>query len=204
MTGMVRKSCRNTAYGRAAAAGLVAMATGVLAAPALADDGAGPAAGMGLTLDAGAQPPGPGQELTLRATLANGGGGAVEGALLAQHVPESLEIVEVGGDGVVKDGIVNWRVAVPAGEETAYTVRVRVPEDAEGRERLTSTACLLLDRDSDPAMCASDTVVVAETTVAGRASEYMDRDGLVRAAGVALLAGLAWALWRRRSASVRG
>ncbi|WP_150242563.1 hypothetical protein [Nocardiopsis quinghaiensis] len=215
MTGTVRKNWRNAAYGRAVAAGLVAV--GVLAAPALAEDdgsggaprtrlagGADPAAGMGLTLDAGAQPSSPGREFTLRTTLANGDGGTVEGALLAQHVPGSLEIVEVGGDGVVKDGIVNWQVAVPAGEESVYTVRVRVPEEARGRERLTSTACLLLDRDSEPAMCASDAVVVTETTVAGRMSEYMDRDGLLRAAGVALLAGLAWMLWRRRSASGRG
>ncbi|OKI20184.1 hypothetical protein A6A08_23485 [Nocardiopsis sp. TSRI0078] len=210
---MVRKS-RNTVYGRAVAIGLVA--AGVFAAPALAADRSGEAPqvrlaggvdqapGMGLTLDAGAEPPRPGQELTLRTTLANGNGDAVEGALIAQHVPESLEIVEVGGDGVVKDGIVNWQVAVPAGEESVYTVRVRVPEGAKGRERLTSTACLLLERDADPATCASDTVVVREATVAWRMSEYMDRDGLLRAAGAALLAGLAWVLWRRRSAAGRG
>jgi hypothetical protein len=151
-----------------------------------------------LFLDSG-EAPRPGQEFTLRTTVANG---PVEGALLAQHVPEDLEIVEVGEEGVVRDGIVNWQVTVPAGEEAVYTVRVRAPEGAG--ERLTTTACLLLERDAAPASCASDTVVVAEGAAMSRVSEYASPADLLRAGGVALAAWLAWMLWRRRRALSRG
>ncbi|WP_159941129.1 MULTISPECIES: hypothetical protein [unclassified Nocardiopsis] len=207
---MAQKYRGNRAYGRTAAVGLAA--AGALAAPAYAADEfrgveqvpsppADQGARVGLVLEADAKPPRPGQEVTLRTTVANDDAEPVEGALLAQHVPTAVEIVEVGGDGVVNEGIVNWNVDVPAGEEAVYTLRVRAPE---GGERLTSTACLLLDRNSDPTACASDTVDVTEATVAWRVSEFTDRDGLLRAAGAAALAGLAWVLWRRRRAAGRG
>ncbi|WP_241480301.1 DUF4139 domain-containing protein [Nocardiopsis halotolerans] len=172
----------------------------VFAVPAFAAQATGP----GLVVDAGAQPPRPGQEFALRTTVTNGGGAPVTGALLAQHVPEVMEIVEVEGDGVVREGIVNWQVDVPAGEEAVYTVRVRAPEGEDARERLTSTACLLLERDSDPTACASDTVVPAEGTVMSRVSEYVEPAGLLRAAGVALVLGLVWILWRRVAVVRRG
>lgn len=211
MAGVVRRSRRSTVYGWMVAVGVM---VGVSAIPAYADDGgegmpqvppgggAGPDARIELLLETGAGPSRPGHELTLRTTVTNKDGEDVEGALLAQHVPEALEILEVGEEGVVNEGIVNWRVAVPAGEKSEYTVRVRIPEEVGGRERLMSTACLLLDRTAEPAACASGTVVVTEATVAGRMSEYANVGGLLRIAGVAVVAvvaGLMWVLWRRRS-----
>lgn len=181
----------------ALAAGLAV--AGALCAPAFADAETAEEEGrVELFLDAG-EAPRPGQEFTLRTTV---NGGPVKGALLAQHVPEELEIVEVGGEGVVRDGIVNWQVTVPAGEEAVYTVRVRAPEGAG--ERLTSTACLLLERDADPAACASDTVLLAEAAAMSRVSEYTGPADLLRIGGAALAAGLAWMLWRRRRALPHG
>lgn len=209
MTRDDRESWRNAGSGRvgAAVAGLVV--AGVCAAPALADGGDGEpseaSAGSGaeqaalveLSLAAGDEPPGPGEELTLRTTVANSDDVPVRDALLAQHIPGEMEIVEVGGDGVVEEGIVNWRVDVPSGEGVEYTVRVRMAEGTEDGERVMSTACLLLDRDAEPAACASDTVVVADSTVLSRASEMIDRSTLVRAAGAAVVLGLVWFMWRQ-------
>ncbi|MDT0328749.1 hypothetical protein [Nocardiopsis lambiniae] len=188
-------------------AGLLAVAPAALADPdrgrAEADPSAaapGQEAFVGLSLVAeGGGTPLPGHEVVLRTTVANGDPeGEVRDAHLAQHVPDDLEVVEVDGEGVLAGGIVNWRVDVPAGGEQVYTVRVRVGEDTEGTERLMSTACLLLERDADPTACASDTVVVASPTVMSRMSEAMNGGTLARMAGVALLVGLGWAVWRRR------
>ncbi|MFL1444613.1 MULTISPECIES: hypothetical protein [unclassified Nocardiopsis] len=199
------------------AAGLVAAVVGaglVAAAPAaLADTGRAadappaakaaepPEAFVALSLAVEGEAPLPGHETVLRATVANGDpDGELRGAQLAQHVPDDLEVLEVGADGVLEGGIVNWRVDLPAGGERDYTVRVRVREDARGAERLMTTACLLLERDADPTACASDTVVVASPTVLSRVSEAVDGAMLFRVAGAALLVGLGWLVWRRRAA----
>lgn len=152
---------------------------------------------VGLTLSGPDRSPVPGEEVVYRATVANGSGVAVEGGLLAQHVPEPLEVLDVGEGGRVEEGIANWRVDVPEEGQGVYTVRVRVPEDAEAGERVVSTACLLLDRNAEPSACASDTLLVAERTVLARMGELVDRDGLVRAVGVGVLMVLVWLLWRQ-------
>ena len=156
---------------------------------------------VGLTLVVEGEAPLPGHEAVLRATVANGDQKrAVSGAQLAQHVPDGLEVLEVGADGVLEGGIVNWRVDVPAGAERDYTVRVRVREDAQEEERLMSTACLLLDRNADPTACAGDTVVVASPTVMSRVSAVLDGALMARVAGAVLLMGAGWLVWRRRAA----
>ncbi|WP_306370886.1 hypothetical protein [Nocardiopsis sp. CC223A] len=198
---------RRLAAGMAAVvgAGLVVSAPAALAdvgraayAPSAAEP---PEAFVGLSLAVEGEAPLPGHEMVLRATVANGDpGGAVSGAQLAQHVPDDLEVLDVGAGGVLEGGIVNWRVDVPAGGERDYTVRVRVREDAQGAERLMTTACLLLDRNADPTACASDTVVVAPPTVLSRVSEAVDGALLTRVVGAALLVGLGWLVWRRRVA----
>lgn len=188
-----------------AGVGLVAWAPAALAdsdraahAPSAVES---PEAFVGLSLAVEGEAPLPGREAVLRATVANGDSEEeVSGAQLAQHVPDDLEVLEVGAGGVLEDGIVNWRVDVPAGGERDYTVRVRVREDAQGAERLMSTACLLLDRDADPTACASDTLVVAPPTVLSRVSAAVDGALLARVAGAALLLGLGWLVWRRRMA----
>lgn len=185
----------------AVGAGLVAAAPAAGSAAHAPSDASPPEAFVGLSLVVEEAAPLPGHETVLRTTVANGDASEeVSGAQLAQHVPDALEIVEVGGEGVLEGGIVNWRVDVPAGGERDYTVRVRVREDARGAERLMSTACLLLERNADPAACASDTVVVASPTVLSRVSEAVDGALLGRVAGAALLVGLGWLVWRRRVA----
>lgn len=185
----------------AVGAGLVAAAPAAGSAAPAAPAPTPPEAFVALSLAAEEAAPLPGHETVLRATVANGDPDeGVSGAQLAQHVPDDLEILEVGGGGVLEGGIVNWPVDVAAGSERDYTVRVRVREDAVGAERLMSTACLLLERDADPAACASDTVVVASPTVLSRASEAVDGAMLLRVAGAALLVGLGWLVWRRRMA----
>lgn len=140
----------------------------------------------------------PGEEVVLRTTVANGDSAPVEGALLAQHVPEGMEVLEVGQGGMVEEGIANWGVGVPAGGESDHTVRVRITEDAAVDEHLMSTACLLLDRDAEPAACASDTVRVTERSAA--LGGLADRATLIRSVGAGLVLVLVWLLWRRRSA----
>ncbi|WP_026119901.1 hypothetical protein [Nocardiopsis ganjiahuensis] len=150
-----------------------------------------------LALSGPGQPPVPGEEVVYRATVANGGAEPVEGGLLAQHVPEPVEVLDIDQGGMVEEGVANWRVDVPENGESVYTVRVRVPEDAKAGERVVSTACLLLDRDAEPSACASDTLLVADRTVLARVGALVDRDGLVRAAGVGVLMVLVWLLWRQ-------
>ncbi|KOX23618.1 hypothetical protein [Nocardiopsis sp. NRRL B-16309] len=174
--------------------GAVAAGAVVLAATGAAADAQGAPVGLSVSGQDGAAP---GEEVVLRTTVANDGDAPVEGALLAQHVPEGMEVLEVGQGGMVEEGIANWGVGVHAGGESVHTVRVRVTEDAAVDERLTSTACLLLDRDAEPAACASDTVRVTERSAA--LGWPMDRATLVRSVGAGLVLVLLWLLWRRKS-----
>jgi hypothetical protein len=210
---------RGAGFGRRAGGAVAGLVSVVLcAAPALADEegasGSGRERGLpgvlaegaegltetdlvGLSLSGADQPPLPGEEVLYRATVANGGADAVEGGLLAQHVPEPLEVVGLDQGGVMEESVANWRVNVPEDGESVYTLRVRVPEDAQAGERVVSTACLLLDRDAEPTACASDTLLVADPTVLSRVGEAVDREGLLRAVGVGALMLLVWLLWRQ-------
>lgn len=152
---------------------------------------------VGVTLSGAGRPPTPGEEFVYRVTVTNEGGAAVEDGLLAQHVPEPLEVLEVGQDGLVEEGVANWRVDVPEGGESVYTVRVGVPEETPREARMVSTACLLVERDAEPSACASDTLLVAEPTMLSRVGEVFDREGVVRAVGVGALMLLVWLLWRQ-------
>ncbi|MFE3461149.1 hypothetical protein ACFXKD_26695 [Nocardiopsis aegyptia] len=178
--------------------GAVAVGAVVLAATGAAADEQAAPVGVSVSGEDGEDGAAPGEEVVLRTTVTNGGGAPVEGALLAQHVPEGMEVVEVGQGGMVEEGIANWGIGVPAGGESVHTVRVRVAEDAAVDERLMSTACLLLDRDAEPAACASDTVRVTERSAA--LGWPADRATLVRSVGAGLVLVLLWLLWRRRSA----
>lgn len=189
MARSVRVGARLAAAGCAAALGAA-----VPGAPALADGAALPESPLGLVLEA--EEVAPGGEAVLRTTVSNSGPEAVEDAHLAQHVAEGLEIVEADGGGLIADGIVNWRVGVPGGEEAVYTVRVRPAEHAG--ESTASTACLLLEGEDDPTVCASDAVAVTEPAVLSRASGKVDPAMVAGGAGVALAAGTGWLLWRRR------
>lgn len=197
----VRGRGRTRGAGRTVAGAVAgAAAAALLVAPASAEgqgEGASEAAPVGLVLSGAPQPPPAGEEFVYRATVAGGEGEAVEGGLLAQHVPEPLEVVEVGQGGVLEEGVANWRVEVPAGGESEFTVRVRVPEGAGEEARVVSTACLLLDRDAEPSACASDTLLVAESTVLSRVGAAIDREGVLRAVGVGVLMLLVWLLWRQ-------
>ncbi|MFE9246526.1 hypothetical protein [Nocardiopsis sp. NPDC006938] len=205
---MTRVACgtdRRDACGRRVAGVAAGLVVAVLcAAPAVADGGgAGDTGTVGLSLSGADPAPLPGDEVVYRATVVNGGGDPVERGLLAQHVPEPLVVGEVGQGGIVEEGVANWLVDLPEGGEGLYTVRVLVPEDAEPGERVVSTACLLVDRDAEPVACASDTLVVGDHTVASRVGALVDRDGLVRAAGVGVLMLLVWLLWRQWGAARR-
>lgn len=142
--------------------------------------------------------PGPGEEVLFRATVVNGADEPIEGALLAQHVPEDMEIVEVGQGGVVEQGIANWVVDVAAERDAEYTVRARLADDVRPRRQLGSTACLLLERQADPTACATDDLEVSAPTVTSRMGEALDGTGLVRAVGAGLLVLVLWMFWRRR------
>ncbi|PWV57150.1 MULTISPECIES: hypothetical protein [Nocardiopsis] len=205
---MTRVACgtdRRGTFGRRAGGVVAGLVAAVLcAAPAVADSGGfGDADAVRLSLSGVDEPPLPGEEVVYRATVVNGAGVEVEKGLLAQHVPEPLTVQEVGEGGIVEEGVANWRVDLPEEGEGVYTVRVRVAEDAEVGERVVSTACLLLDRDAEPAACASDTLLVGDPTVLSRVGDLMDRDGLVRAVGVGVLMLLVWLLWRQWGASRR-
>ncbi|HJE57152.1 MAG TPA: hypothetical protein K8V84_01360 [Nocardiopsis listeri] len=181
-----------------AVAGVAAAA--LLTAPASADgegEAGADAALVGLALSGAPEPPPAGEEFVYRATIANDGKGEVEGGLLAQHVPEPLEVVEVGQGGVLEEGVANWRVDVPAGGESEFTVRVRLPEGMSEEARVVSTACLLLERDDEPSACASDTLLVAEPTALSKVGAAIDREAVVRAVGVGALMLMVWLLWRQ-------
>ncbi|RKS04590.1 hypothetical protein DFP74_0150 [Nocardiopsis sp. Huas11] len=181
-----------------------AVAVGAVGAVTLVAPGAGAEAGPGdgagrvdvSVSVSGQDAAAPGEEVVLRTTVANGDGAPVEGALLAQHVPEGLDVLEVGQGGMVEEGIANWGVGVAAGGESVHTVRVRVAEDAALDERMVSTACLLVDRDAEPAACASEAVRVTERSAA--LGGLGDRATLVRSVGAGLVLVLVWLLWRRR------
>lgn len=155
---------------------------------------------VGVVLSSDDEPPGPGEEVVFRTIVANEADDPVEGALLAQHVPEDMEIVEVGQGGVVEQGIVNWLVDVAADRDVEYTVRARLADDARPGRQMGSTACLLLERENDPTACATDAVEVSAPTITSRVGEVLDARGLVPAAGAGILILLLWVLWRRREA----
>ncbi|WP_304451109.1 hypothetical protein [Nocardiopsis sp. YSL2] len=169
-------------------------AAALVASGAAADEQAAPVS-LSVSGEDGAAP---GEEVVLRTSVTNGDSAPVEGALLAQHVPEGMEVLEVGQGGMVEEGIANWGVGIPAGGEAHHTVRVRIAEDTAVDERLMSTACLLLDRDAEPTACASDTVLVTERSAA--LGGLADRATLVGSVGAGLVLVLVWFLWRRRGA----
>lgn len=207
-------SVRGRGLGRArerAVAGTVAgVAVVVLSsAPALAEHGEAGTLSTGgdggefdtalveLALSGSERAPLRGEEFTYRVTVVNKGGGVVEDGLLAQHFPEPLEVVEVDQGGMLEEGVANWRVDVPPNGESVHTVRVRVSEEVSGEERVVSTACLLLEREADPSACASEALLVAESTMFARVGQVFDREALVGAVGVGALMMLLWLLWRR-------
>lgn len=165
--------------------------------PAGGDEGGFEAELVELTLSGSGRSPLRGEEFTYRATVVNEGDTAVENGLLAQHLSESLEVVDVDQGGMLEEGVANWRVDVPPGGEAVYTVRVRVSEEVPGEDRVVSTACLLLDRDADPSACASEALLVAESTMFARVGQVLDREAMVRAVGVGALMLLVLLLWRQ-------
>lgn len=200
--------------GRARASAVLGVAAVLLlsSAPVAADGEGGSSAATpsesgaeapGVALSGDAPSPMPGEEFLYRATVTNDGAERAEGALLAQHVPAPLEVVEVGQDGVLEEGVANWRIDLPAGEETVRTVRVRVSETAPADARAVSTACLLLDRDEEPTACASETLLIAEPTMLSRVGDVFDRDTMIRAMGAGALMLLAWLFWRQWGPAAR-
>jgi len=170
------------------------------ATPVSADGSAEEAPPVGVVLSSDDEPPGPGEEVVFRTTVSNEADDPVEGALLAQHLPEDMEIVEVGQDGVVEQGIVNWVVDVAADRDVEYTVRARLANDARPGRQMGSTACLLLEKENDPTACATDALEVSAPTITSRVGEVLGGKGLVPAAGAGVLILLLWVLWRRREA----
>ncbi|WP_017605834.1 hypothetical protein [Nocardiopsis alkaliphila] len=171
---------------------------GEASTPSTGGDGGGfDAALVELALSGSGRSPLRGEEFTYRATVVNEGDTAVENGLLAQHLPEPLEVVDVDQGGMLEEGVANWRVDVPPGGEAVYTVRVRVSEEVPGEERVVSTACLLLEREADPSACASEALLVAESTMFARVGQVLDRETLVGTVGVGALMMLLWLLWRR-------
>lgn len=208
--GGTRGRGRGRARDRAVAGAVVGMAVAaLLSAPAWAqrgepatlpaggEEGAFDAELVELALSGSGRAPLRGEEFTYRATVVNEGDTAVDNGLLAQHLPEPLEVVDVDQGGMLEEGVANWRVDVPAGGEAVYTVRVRVSEEVPEEERVVSTACLLLDREADPSACASDTLLIAESTMLARVGQVLDREAVVRAVGVGALMLLVWLLWRQ-------
>ncbi|WP_017614302.1 DUF11 domain-containing protein [Nocardiopsis salina] len=180
----------------AGAAGLMVAAS----APAAAEPAEGQGEPLvGVSLNGVEGPVEPGEEVRFRITVVNSDRASMEQALLAQHVPDDMEIVSAGRDGVVEDSIANWVVDVPPGEETEYTVTARLNEDVRPGRQLGSTACLLLEREAEPTACATEGVAVAEETVVAKAAGAVDGQNALRVAGAGLVLLLAWLLWRQRT-----
>ncbi|WP_328806985.1 hypothetical protein [Nocardiopsis coralli] len=179
----------------AGAVGLLVVAS----APAAAEpaDGQGEPL-VGVSLNGVEGPVEPGEEVRFRITVANSDRDSMEQALLAQHVPDDMEIVSAGRDGVVEGDIANWVVDVPPGEDAEYTVTARLGEDARPGSQLGSTACLLLEREAEPTACATEDVPVAEETAVAKAAGAVDGESALRVAGAGLVLLLAWLLWRQR------
>src|SRR5699024_3145460 len=116
------------------------------ATPVSADGSAEEAPPVGVVLSSDDEPPGPGEEVVFRTTVSNEADDPVEGALHDQQLPEDMEIVEIGQDGVVEHVIVNWVVDVVADRDVDYTVRAGLANDALPRRQMGSTACLLLEK----------------------------------------------------------
>lgn len=179
----------------AGAVGLLVAAS----APAVAESADGPEGPLvGVSLHGVEGPVEPGEEVRFRVSVANSDRDSMEQALLAQHVPDDMEIVSAGRDGVVEDNIANWVVDVPPGEDTEYTVTARLNEDARPGRQLGSTACLLLEREAEPTACATEDVPVAEETAVAKAAGAVDGQNALRLAGAGLVLLLAWMLWRQR------
>lgn len=184
-------------------------ATGLLvaaSAPAVAalEEREGPGGGepplVGVSLDGVEGPTRPGEEVTFDLTVANSDDRSVEQALLAQHVPDGMELVSAGSEGVIEQNIANWVVDVPAGEDVEYTVTARLDEDARPGRKLGSTACLLLEREAEPTACTTENLAVAEEGQGADLASVVDGESMLRVAGAGLVVLLLWMLWRRRGA----
>ncbi|GHD27334.1 DUF11 domain-containing protein [Nocardiopsis kunsanensis] len=182
------------------ATGLLISASGPVAA---APDGhEGPDGGgsppVGVSIDGVDGPVGPGEEVTFDLTVDNSGDRPVDQALLAQHVPDGMELVSAGDEGVIEQNIANWVVELPPGESAEYTVTARLDGGTRPGRQLGSTACLLLERETEPAACATENLAVVEE---GRGADLAGAAGgehLLRVAGAGLVALFVWMLWRRR------
>lgn len=201
---MARIAQRNwnpvTGWVGAGATGLLVVAS----APAAAapDEREGSAEGepplVGVSLSGFEDSTEPGEEVTFDLTVANSGGEPVEQALLAQHVPDGLELVSAGREGVIEQNIANWVVDVPAGEDVEYTVTARLAEDARPGRQLGSTACLLLEREAEPAACVTENLAVVQEGLGADLAAVVDSENMLRVAGAGFVVLLLWMLWRRR------
>lgn len=178
---------------------LVAVSAPAAAAP---DGGEGPDDGgppsVGVSLNGVEGPTEPGEEVTFDLTVDNSDGQPVEQALLAQHVPDGMELVSAGRGGVIEQDIANWVVDVPAGEDAEYTVTARLDEDARPGRQLDSTACLLLEREAEPTACATENFAVVEEGRGTDLAGVVDGENMLRVAGAGIVVLLLWMLWRRR------
>ncbi|WP_026126955.1 DUF11 domain-containing protein [Nocardiopsis xinjiangensis] len=178
---------------------LVAVSAPAVAAP---DEREGPGSNetpsVGISLDGVEEATGPGEEVTFDITVANGEDRPVEGAVLAQHVPEGMELVSAGSEGVIEQNIANWVVDVPAGEDVEYTVTARLDEEVRPGRQLGSTACLLLEREAEPAACTTENLAVAGEGRGVGLAAVADGENMLRVAGAVLVVLLLWVFWRRR------
>lgn len=178
---------------------LVAASVPVAAAPdGRESPGANESPSVGITLDGVEGPTGPGEEIRFDLSVVNSDDRPVEQALLAQHVPDGMELVSAGGEGVIEQNIANWVVDVPAGEDIEYTVTARLDDDARPGRQLGSTACLLLERESEPTACTTENLAVAEEGQGADLAAVVDGEDMLRVAGAGLVVLLVWMLWRRR------
>lgn len=182
-------------------------ATGLLvavSAPVAAETEEGESPGGGepplvrVSLNGVEGPTEPGEEVTFDLTVANSDGEPVEQALLAQHVPDGMELVSAGSEGVIEQNIANWVVDVPAGEDVEYTVTARLDEDARPGRQLGSTACLLLEREAEPTACVTENLAVAQENRGADLTGVVEGESMLRMAGAGLVVLLLWMLWRRR------
>ena len=179
---------------------LVAASAPVAAAPEgreSPDGGESPS--VGITLEGVEGPTGPGEEVRFDLTVANSDDRPVEQALLAQHLPEGMELVSAGGEGVIEQNIANWVVDVPAGQDVEYTVTARLDDDARPGRQLGSTACLLLEREAEPTACTTENLAVAEEGQGADLAAVVDGEDMLRVAGAGIVVLLVWMLWRRRA-----
>lgn len=177
---------------------LVAASAPVAAAPEGRESPDGESSSVGITLEGVEGPTGPGEEVRFDLTVANSDDRPVEQALLAQHLPDGMELVSAGSEGVIEQNIANWVVDVPAGENVEYTVTARLDDDARPGRQLGSTACLLLEREAEPTACTTENLAVAEEGRGADLAAVVDGEDMLRVAGAGLVVLLVWMLWRRR------